>query len=70
MAFIMYVFYRFASAGIYVMISVKYLQASPGISCKHVLDNYSENLPTLAYQELFVMMNVWSKYDSVNATNE
>ena len=47
------------------MMTLKYLAFPPGVSCKNVLDNYSENLPTLAHQELEIILTSFENYGTV-----
>ena len=63
---IWYIFYRAGSTGIYFMMTLKYLAFTPGVSCKNVLNNYSENLPTLAHQELEIISSSFANYGTVS----
>ena len=70
MIVIMAFFYLVGSAGIYWMLTYKYLTYSPGVSCQNVLDNYYDHLPTLANQELGIIFNAYDHYgNSTNSTD-
>ena len=55
-------FFTLGSAGIYMMITIKYWENPPGVNCDTVVENYRENLPTLAYEELQIIFNAWKEY--------
>ena len=52
MSAIMLGFFTLGSTSIYYMITMKYWENPPGVNCETVLKNYSENLATLAHQEI------------------
>ena len=52
MFIIMVVFYSLGALGIYMMMTMKYWEDPPGVNCQNVIDNYSENLATMAFDEL------------------
>ena len=45
-----------------MMITMKYWENPPGVNCDTVIENYSENLATLAYEELQIIFNAWKAY--------
>ena len=51
MALIGWTFFKAASGGLLSMLSYKYFKEPPGIDCTVLLDNYSETLEQMAYNE-------------------